>query len=73
LSILSRSAQQIQSGTLLSGCFPIAAEDRRTGLIAPGRSNEQRKINNVPDGIGAEQAGRFLNLLQVLRYHAERK
>src|SRR6185312_12771077 len=42
-------------------------------LIAWRRSNQQRKINNVSDGIGTEQARGFLDFLQVLRYHAERK
>src|SRR3954464_10467040 len=56
------------------GCFAIPGNGRPdTRLIAKRRSNQQRKINNVSDRIRTEQAGRFLNFLQVFGGHAERK
>lgn len=39
-------------------------------LYTQGRSYEERKINDVPDCIGAKQARRFLDFLQVFCLHA---
>src|SRR6185312_4698116 len=61
-------------GRLYYRWFRCTGKDRLDAvLIAWRRSNQQRKINNVSDGIGTEQARGFLDFLQVLRYHAERK
>ncbi len=64
----------IQRSKLFCGCFFSAGNDPLVAVvIGSWGSNQQRKINNISDHIGTEEAGRFLNLLQVLRDHAQRK